>query len=91
MLQGTQRLARPKFCLQGAYNESMLHDINGGMSYKYKTLLLLPSDKTFKAFDNLKFRRPKISFCLFKWFLNHIQQTDSRQHFEQSLARQLAR
>lgn len=32
MIQGTQRLARPKLCLQE-------HDINDGMSYKYKPLL----------------------------------------------------
>lgn len=83
MLQGTQRLARPKLCSQGDYNKSTLYDVNGGVSsYNYKTLPLLPSNKALKATCNLKFRKVNIGFCLFKWSLNHIQQTDSRQHFE---------
>lgn len=52
MLQGTQILTRPTLCSQGAYNEGILYDTNGGMSYKYKTLPLplplLLSNKTSK-------------------------------------------
>lgn len=48
VLQGTQRLAIPKLCLQGALNKSTLYDVNGGMSHKYKTLLLLPGNKLLK-------------------------------------------
>lgn len=39
VLQGTQRLATPKLCLQGAYNKRTLYDVSGGMSNKYETII----------------------------------------------------
>lgn len=86
VLQGTQRLARPKLYSLGAYSKSTLYDINGSMSYKYKMLPLLPKNKTFKAIYNLKFRRLKTRFCL-----NGFYTTHSKTCFEQSLAKQLVK